>query len=41
MIRRAKKLIEEFKRCLDSDDVVDSILEKKELGNNPSLIFFY
>ena len=25
MIRRAKKLIEELKRCLDSDDVVDSI----------------
>ena len=24
MIRRAKKLIEELKRCLDSDDVVDS-----------------
>ena len=25
MIRRANKLIEELKRCLDSDDVVDSI----------------
>ena len=25
MIRRAKKLIEELKRCLDSDDVVDII----------------
>ena len=25
MIRRAKKLIEELKRCLDSDDVTDSI----------------
>ena len=25
MIRRAKKLIEELKRCLDSDDVADSI----------------
>ena len=25
MIRRAKKLIEELKICLDSDDVVDSI----------------
>ena len=25
MIRRAKKLIEELKRCLDSDDVVDTI----------------
>ena len=25
MIRRAKKLIEELKRCLDSDDIADSI----------------
>ena len=25
MIRRAKKLIEELKRCLDSDDITDSI----------------